>query len=106
MTNFDYTGETEMEKTTNDIFLTAKELQAFGAELNDLTNEISLNNIAIEGLGILEQKDPEAFALIIARYLNTIFAINEKVFQKLDEIAYMLINVDNERELEAFRNDR
>lgn len=95
-----------MEKTTNDIFLTAKELQAFGADLNDLTNEISLNNIAIDGLEVIKRKDPETFMFIITKYLNTTYAINEKVFQKLDEIAYMLINVDNERELEAFRNER
>lgn len=95
-----------MEKKTNEVLLTVKELQAFGAELNEITNEIDLANIAIESLDVIKRKDPDSFEFIVSRYLNTTYAINEKLFRKLDEIAYMLLNANDEKELEGFRNDK
>ncbi|MSU86538.1 hypothetical protein EA459_05210 [Streptococcus dysgalactiae subsp. dysgalactiae] len=93
-----------MEKKTNEVLLTVKELQSFGTELNEITNEIDLVNITIEGLEVIKRKDPETFMFIITKYLNTTYAINEKLFRKLDEIACMLLNADDEKELEGFRN--
>ncbi|MFS6043617.1 hypothetical protein STV34_07470 [Streptococcus agalactiae] len=93
-----------MEKKTNEVLLTVKELQSFGTELNEITNEIDLVNITIEGLEVIKRKDPETFMFIITKYLNTTYAINEKLFRKLDEIACMLLNADDEKELECFRN--
>lgn len=93
-----------MKQEKNEVLLTVKELQTFGAELNELTDEIDLANITIESLEVIKRKDPETFMFIITKYLNTTYAINEKLFRKLDEIACMLLNADNEKELEGFRN--
>lgn len=93
-----------MKQEKNEVLLTVKELQAFGAELNEITNEIDLANIAIESLEVIKRKDPDSFEFIVSRYLNTTYAINEKLFRKLDEIACMLLNADDEKELEGFRN--
>ncbi|WP_203351047.1 hypothetical protein [Streptococcus uberis] len=93
-----------MKKTTNEVLLTVKELQTFGAELNEMTNEIDLANITIESLEVIKRKDPETFMFIITKYLNTTYAINKKLFRKLDEIACMLLNANDEKELEEFRN--
>lgn len=95
-----------MKNETSEVLLTVKELQSFGAELNEITNEIDLANITIESLEVIKRKDPEAFMFIISRYLNTTYAINEKLFRKLDEIACMLLNANDEKELEGFRNDK
>ncbi len=95
-----------MEKKTNEVLLTVKELHSFGAELNELTNEIDLANITIEGLEVIKRKDTETFMFMITKYLNTTYAINEKLFRKLDEIACYLLNADDEKELEWFRNDK
>ncbi|HEN0625917.1 hypothetical protein U5S86_00580 [Streptococcus agalactiae] len=93
-----------MEKKTNEVLLTVNELAIMGAELNEMTNEIDLNNITIDSLQLMKRKDPDYFMFIISRYLNTTYAINEKQFRKLDEIACMLLNANDEKELEGFRN--
>lgn len=93
-----------MKQEKNEILLTVKELQAFGAELNEITNEIDLANIALESLEVIKHKDPDSFMFIVTKYLNTTYAINEKLFRKLDEIACILLNADDEKELEEFRN--
>ncbi len=93
-----------MKQEKNEVLLTVKELQSFGAELNEITNEIDLVNITIEGLEVIKRKDPETFMFIITKYLNTTYAINETLFRKLDKIACMLLNANDEKELEGFRN--
>ncbi|MTB43263.1 hypothetical protein GKS22_05920 [Streptococcus uberis] len=93
-----------MKQEKNEVMLTVKELQAFGAELNELTDEIDLNNISIESLEVIKRKDPNSFMFIISKYLETTYRINEKLFRRIDEIACMLLNADNEKELEGFRN--
>lgn len=92
-----------MKKTTDEVLLTVKELQSFGAELNELTNEIDLNNITIESLEVIKRKDPEAFMFIVSRYLNTTYAINEKLFRQLDKIACLLLNANDEKELKVLK---
>ncbi|MCV6816255.1 hypothetical protein [Streptococcus uberis] len=88
----------------NEVLLTVKELTEMGNELNELTNEIELNNIAIESLEVIKRKDPETFKFIITKYLNATYALNEKLSRKLDKMACLLINVEDEKELEEFRN--
>lgn len=95
-----------MKKKTNEALLTVKELQSFGAELDKLTDEINLVNITIEGLEVIKRKDHEAFMFIITKYLNTTYAINEKLFRKLNEIACYLLYADDEKELEGLRNEK
>lgn len=95
-----------MEKKTNEVLLTVNELAIMGAELNEITNEIDLANITIESLEVIKRNDPDSFMFIISRYLNTTYAINEKLFRKLDEIACMLLNANDEKELEGFKNDK
>ncbi len=95
-----------MEKKTNEVLLTVNELAIMGAKLNEITNEIDLANITIESLEVIKRNDPDSFMFIISRYLNTTYAINEKLFRKLDEIACMLLNANDEKELEGFKNDK
>ncbi|KHD45014.1 hypothetical protein ACVRZD_08580 [Streptococcus hongkongensis] len=95
-----------MKQEKNEVKLTVKELQSFGAELTELTNEIDLANITIEGLEVINRKDRETFMFIISKCLSTTYAINEKLFRKLDEIACYLLNADDEKELEELRNEK
>lgn len=94
-----------MKQEKNEVLLTVKELHAFGAELNELTDEIDLNNISIESLEVIKRKDPDSFMFIISKYLETTYRINEKLFRKIDEIACMLLNADDEKELEVLKHD-
>lgn len=93
-----------MKQEKNEVLLTVKELQAFGAELNELTYEIDLNNITIDSLQLMKRKDPDYFMFLISRYFDATYRINEKLYRKLDDIACMLLNADDEKELEGFRN--
>ncbi|WP_243092028.1 hypothetical protein [Streptococcus dysgalactiae] len=95
-----------MKQEKNEVKLTVKELLSFGAELNELTDGIDLANITIESLEVIKRKDPESFMFIISKYLETTYRINEKLSRRIDEIACMLLNADNEKELEGFRNDK
>lgn len=93
-----------MKQEKNEVLLTVKELQAFGAELNELTYEVDLNNITIDSLQLMKRKDPDYFMFLISRYFDATYRINEKLSRKLDDIACMLLNADDEKELEEFRN--
>ncbi|VGQ21988.1 Uncharacterised protein [Streptococcus pyogenes] len=93
-----------MKQEKNEVLLTINELIAIGKELNELINQIDLNNIAIESLEVIKHKDPKSFMFIITKYLDTTYAINEKLSHKLDQIAFMLLNANNEKELEEFKN--
>ncbi|MGT2915811.1 hypothetical protein I6J14_06770 [Streptococcus dysgalactiae] len=95
-----------MKQEKNEVKLTVKELLSFGAELNELTDGIDSANITIESLEVIKRKDPESFMFIISKYLETTYRINEKLSRRIDEIACMLLNADNEKELEGFRNDK
>lgn len=95
-----------MKQEKNEVLLTADELAIIGSELVDITQEIALNNITINGLEVARRKDPEAFSFLVIRYFETTHRINEKISRKLDDIACMLLNADDEKELEGFRNDK
>ena len=94
-----------MEKNNNEVLLTVKELHALGAELNSFINEIDLANIAIEGLDFAKRKDQTTFLWIATKYFNTAYALNEKLSSKLDDIACMLLNCHDAKELGVIKND-
>lgn len=94
-----------MKKETNEVLLSVKELQELGVELSDLINDIELSNVAIEGLEFAKKNDKTTFLWIVETYFNCAYALNEKLLRKLDRIACMLINIEDEQELEELKNN-
>ena len=79
----------------------AKKLAELGDELTDVMNVLEMNNLTIEGLEFALQKDKIAFFLLAKKYINTAYDQNKKLYDRLNEISFLLLNNDNAKELEA-----
>lgn len=89
-----------MTKTTT-VLLSTEKLIDLGSELTDIMNSLEMNNLTLETLEITQKVDTETFNWIAKKYIETAYAQNEKNCQRLDEIAFLLLNNDNPKELEA-----
>lgn len=90
-----------MEKQTKEVLLSAKQLSDLGNDLTNIMNAIEMNNLALEGLEISQRVDDATFLWLTKKYIDTAHQQNEKLWRRLDEIAFLLLNSDNARELEV-----
>lgn len=86
------------------VLLSSKQLDEFGNELTGIMNILEMNNLTLEGLEFAMGKDSTVAIWMMRKYIDTAYSQNEKLFKKLDEIAFLLLNNDNARELEALKN--
>ena len=89
-----------MTKTTT-VLLSTEKLIDLGSELTDIMNSLEMNNLTLEGLEITQKVDTATFNWIAKKYIETAYAQNEKLYQRLDKIAFLLLNNDKPKELEA-----
>ena len=89
-----------MTKTTT-VLLSTEKLIDLGSELTDIMNSLEMNNLTLEALEITQKVDTETFNWIAKKYIETAYAQNEKLCERLDKIAFLLLNNDNPKELEA-----
>lgn len=89
-----------MTKTTT-VLLSTEELIDLGSELTYIMNSLEMNNLTLEALEITQKVDTTTFNWIAKEYIETAYAQNKKKCQRLDEIAFLLLNNDNPKELEA-----
>ncbi len=89
-----------MTKTTT-VLLSTEKLIDLGSELTDIMNSLEMNNLTLEALEITQKVDTAAFNWIAKKYIETAYAQNEKLCQRLDKIAFLLLNNDKPKELEA-----
>ena len=89
-----------MTKTTT-VLLSTEKLIDLGSELTDIMNSLEMNNLTLEALEITQKVDTATFNWIAKKYIETAYAQNEKLFQRLDKIAFLLLNNDKPKELEA-----
>lgn len=89
-----------MTKTTT-ILLSTEKLIDLGSELTDIMNSLEMNNLTLEALEITQKVDTATFNCIAKKYIETAYAQNEKLCQRLDKIAFLLLNNDKPKELEA-----
>ena len=80
---------TKKATSSQQVLLSAKKLAELGNELTDIMNVLEMNNIALEGLEFALQKA---------------YAQNEKLYDRLNEIAFLLLNNDDAKELEAYHD--
>ena len=91
--------------SSQQVLLSAKKLAELGNELTDIMNVLEMNNLALEGLEFALQKDTTTFLWLAKKYTDTAYAQNEKLYDRLDEIAFLLLNNDDAKELEAYAKD-
>ncbi|MFS9337864.1 hypothetical protein QM361_07605 [Streptococcus intermedius] len=89
-----------MTKTTT-VLLSTEKLIDLGSELTDIMNSLEMNNLTLEALEITQKVDTATFNWIAKKYIKTAYAQNEKLCQRLDKIAFLLLNNDKPKELEA-----
>lgn len=89
-----------MTKTTT-VLLSTEKLIDLGSELTDIMNSLEMNNLTLEALEITQKVDTVTFNWIAKKYIETAYAQNEKLYQRLDKIAFLLLNNDKPKELEA-----
>lgn len=83
------------------VLLSASNLKELGSELTDIMNSLEMNNLTLEALEITQKVDTATFNWIAKKYIETAYAQNEKLCQRLDKIAFQLLNSDNAEELEG-----
>ena len=89
-----------MTKTTT-VLLSTEKLIDLGSELTDIMNSLEMNNLTLEALEITQKVDTATFNWIAKKYIETAYAQNEKLCQRLDKIAFLLLNNEKPKELEA-----
>ena len=89
-----------MTKTTT-VLLSTEKLIDLGSELTDIMNSLEMNNLTLEALEITQKVDTATFNWIAKKYIETAYAQNEKLCQRLGKIAFLLLNNDKPKELEA-----
>ncbi|QBX12051.1 hypothetical protein [Streptococcus anginosus] len=89
-----------MTKTTT-VLLSTEKLIDLGSELTDIMNSLEMNNLTLEALEITQKVDTATFNWIAKKYIETAYAQNEKLCQRLDKIAFLLLNNDKPKELEV-----
>lgn len=92
---------TKKEISSQQVLLSTKKLAELGDELTDIMNVLEMNNLALEGLEFTLQKDKIAFLLLAKKYINTAYDQNKKLYDRLNEISFLLLNNDNAKELEV-----
>ena len=95
---------TKKATSSQQVLLSAKKLAELGNELTDIMNVLEMNNLALEGLEFALQKDTTMFLWLAKKYTDTAYAQNEKLYDRLNEIAFLLLNNDNAKELEAYHD--
>lgn len=91
---------------TGQVLLSAKELEKLGNELTDIMNVLAMNNLALEGLEFSQKHDTTVALWLTRKYIDTAYSQNEKIFDRLDKIAFLLLNSNNAKELEALKDER
>lgn len=86
-----------MTKTTT-VLLSTEKLIDLGSELTDIMNSLEMNNLTLEALEITQKVDTATFNWIAKKYIETAYAQNEKLCQRLDKIAFLLLNNDKPKE--------
>ena len=91
--------------SSQQVLLSAKKLTELGNELTDIMNVLEMNNLALEGLEFALQNDTAMFLWLAKK--NTLIQHtpqNEKLYDRLNEIAFLLLNNDDAKELEAYHD--
>ncbi|HFI0237742.1 TPA: hypothetical protein ACGOVN_001565 [Streptococcus suis] len=98
-------AEYSQQQHTPSVLLTVKQLEELGNELNDIMNALEMNNLTLEGLQFIQDNDATRTARHLRKYIDIAYKQNEKFYDRLDKIAFLLLNSSNAKELGALEHD-
>lgn len=87
--------------------LTTQNIEALGSQISDMLPRINLIQHLSNSLLPAKDADTNTHLLqqCMSEGLTAIYDATEQLYQELDDIAYLLLNCNNDRELEAFRKN-
>lgn len=86
--------------TSAKILLSSNELKRIGSELEAIVNNLEMANFALGQLSTLQTLS-DIHADNARKYQSLAYRQNEIIIEQLDNIAFMLLNNDDARELGA-----
>ncbi|HFI0790322.1 TPA: hypothetical protein ACGO62_000314 [Streptococcus suis] len=98
-------AEHSQQQHTPSVLLTVKQLEELGNELDDIMNALEMNNLTLEGLQFIQDNDATRTAWHLRKYISIAYKQNEKFYDRLDKIAFLLLNSSNAKELGALEHD-
>ena len=93
-----------MEQENQKIYLTADTLKELGSDLTDIMNRLEMTNHVIEGLEFAWGKDRTTFDWVAKKFLSTTYEQNQRLYNVLNEVAFALLECDNEKELKEIKS--
>ena len=93
-----------MEQENQKIYLTADTLKELGSDLTDIMNRLEMTNHVIEGLEFAWGKDRTTFDCVAKKFLSTTYEQNQRLYKVLNEVAFALLECDNEKELKEIKS--
>ncbi|HEO8611508.1 TPA: hypothetical protein TZS89_002073 [Streptococcus suis] len=99
-------AEYSKQQHTPSVLLSVKQLEELGNELNDIMNALEMNNLTLEGLQFIQDNDATRTAWHLRKYISIAYRQNEKLYDRLDKIAFLLLNNGNAKELGALEDER
>lgn len=81
--------------------LTSEQLKNMGFDLSGLVNTIETQNLVLDGLEVAEKADKEAFLWMAKKYIHVAYRQNQRIMDKLDNIACILMENDDADEAEG-----
>ncbi|NQQ29917.1 hypothetical protein HO878_12020 [Streptococcus suis] len=94
-------AERSLQQFTPSVLLTVKQLEELGNELYDIMNTLEMNNLTLEGLQFIQNKDEARAFWHLKKYFSIAYKQNEALYDRLDKIAFLLLNNSNAKELKA-----
>ncbi|HFI0238103.1 TPA: hypothetical protein ACGOVN_001937 [Streptococcus suis] len=98
-------AEYSQQQHTSSVLLTVTQLEELGNELNDIMNALEMNNLTLEGLQFIQDNDATRTARHLRKYIDIAYKQNEKFYDRLDKIAFLLLNSSNAKELGTLEHD-
>lgn len=94
----------EINEPVQKVILSAKDLKELGYELTNIMNILEMNNVALDGLEVIKNKDRDSFMWLISKYISATFEQNQRLYDRLDKVSFLLLENDNKEELETCKN--
>lgn len=95
--------ENKSKKKINTTVLSVKELKALGHEVVDIKNQIEIANQAMDAIAMVRKLDQAIYAFKAQQFLEKAYEQNQSLVDKLDKIAFLLMENDNQTEIEAIK---
>lgn len=77
------------------VLLSVEDLQKFGDSLKNITAQLNLQKLAIDGVQYAYKQDTTVFMWLAGDFFNTIHELTENLVGEIDTVAFQLLECDN-----------